>query len=129
MAMKQYRLTDSQWAAIEPIVMKGHRYKVMGRPRANQRATIDAILWVLRTGAPWKAIPKEGYFPCYSSCFKHFARMQEEKLWHKIMTHLLLKLDSEGKLQTTEVVVDGTFAGAKKGVKKPEKQFVASQRK
>lgn len=48
-------LTDEQWKLIKPLLPERGR---MGRPRADDRKTINGILWVLRTGARWADMPR-----------------------------------------------------------------------
>ena len=53
------RLTDEQWAIVEPLIPIKRREDGKGRPRVDARPVLEAILWVLWTGAPWKALPAE----------------------------------------------------------------------
>ena len=53
--MRDTDLTERQWALIEPLVPRENR---LGRPRVDDRRTINGILWVLRTGARWKDCPR-----------------------------------------------------------------------
>ena len=47
-------LTEGQWATLEPLIPKPRRRKDRrGRPWRKPREVLGAILWVLRTGAPW----------------------------------------------------------------------------
>jgi transposase len=48
-------LTDTQWELIQPLLPAARR---MGRPRADDRRTINGILYVLRTGSNWKDLPE-----------------------------------------------------------------------
>jgi transposase len=50
------RLSDRQWQVIEPLLPLP---KLMGRPRADDRQTRDAILFVLRSGCRWEDLPPE----------------------------------------------------------------------
>lgn len=51
-------LADKQWEVIEPLIPEGlSGPNRKGRPRRNSREVLDAILWILRTGAPWKDLP------------------------------------------------------------------------
>jgi len=48
-------LTDAQWAIIEPLIPKPRgRKDRRGRPWREPRKVLGGVLWVLRTGAPWK---------------------------------------------------------------------------
>jgi hypothetical protein len=48
----RYGLTDGEWTAIEPMLPN----KPRGVPRVNDRRVLNGIFWVLRSGAPWRAI-------------------------------------------------------------------------
>jgi len=49
------RLTDTQWARVEPLLPAPS--KKGGRPRKHDRSMVEAMLWMLRTGAPWRDLP------------------------------------------------------------------------
>jgi transposase len=49
-------LSDRQWEKIEPLLPPPRGF---GRPRAEDRAVLEGILWVLRSGARWRDLPKE----------------------------------------------------------------------
>jgi len=49
-------LTDEQWELIAPHLPPPKR---MGRPRTDDRRTLERILWVLRAGARWQDLPRE----------------------------------------------------------------------
>ena len=48
--MSRYDLTDFEWRVIEPLLPN----KPRGVPRVDDRRVLNGILWVLRTGAPWR---------------------------------------------------------------------------
>ena len=49
-------LTDAQWARIEPLFTG----KANDRgPTADNRMFIEAVMWIVRTGSPWRDLPKE----------------------------------------------------------------------
>jgi transposase len=54
----RYELTDHEWAAIKPMLPN----KPRGVPRVNDRRVLNGIFWVLRTGAPWRDLPR-GFGP------------------------------------------------------------------
>ena len=53
--VKAMHLTEAQWAIVESLIPKPRRRRDgRGRPWREAREVLDGILWVLRTGAPWK---------------------------------------------------------------------------
>lgn len=54
--MARLLMTDSQWNLVEDIFFR--RAKT-GRPPADRRRVLDGIFWILRTGSPWRDLPKE----------------------------------------------------------------------
>ena len=68
MARRGVRLTDAQWATIEPHLPRLPRTRRGGRPWIGNRAVIDGILWVLKTGARWCDLPAE--YPSPSTCWQ-----------------------------------------------------------
>ncbi|MCU1281416.1 MAG: family transposase, partial [bacterium] len=59
-------LTNEQWNVVAPLIPQKRRRDGRGRPRVESRSVLDAILWVLWTGAPWRALPSE--YPPYQTC-------------------------------------------------------------
>lgn len=108
-------LTDEQWAAVEPLLPKPEvREDGRGRPWRDPRDVLNGILWVLRTGAPWADMPER--YPPYSTCFRRFQAWVEEGTLKRVLQHLADDLVARGKLDLSETFIDGTHAGAKKGV-------------
>ena len=54
-----WRIPDSLWRRMEPLLPKYRRSRKGGRPRADLRQVADGIFYVLRTGCQWKAAPEE----------------------------------------------------------------------
>ena len=57
---KRDELTDEQWELIEPFIPQQRvRRDGRGRPWRSNREVLDGIIWILRSGARWKDLPKE----------------------------------------------------------------------
>ena len=54
--MPRHGLTDREWELIQDLFPPPAR---MGRPPRDRRQIVNAILWILRTGAPWRDLPPE----------------------------------------------------------------------
>lgn len=58
--MTRHRLTDDQWELIADVFPSPAK---TGRPRADRRRVVDGILWIMRTGAPWRDLPEDDFGP------------------------------------------------------------------
>lgn len=103
-------LRDDQWELIAPLLPIR---KKPGRPRADDRRTLGGILWVLRSGARWKDLPKE--YGSRSTCHRRLQEWQEQGVWEHIWLMFLPTLDQQGKLDWSQAFLDGSFVPAKKG--------------
>lgn len=110
-------LTDEQWAAIKRFVPGRERERTTalgGRPWRDPRDVLNGVLWVLRTGAPWADLPSR--YPPYQTCHRRFQKWEREGVLDRILRGLAEHLRKKGKLDLTEAFIDGTHAGAKRGV-------------
>jgi transposase len=74
------RLTDAEWAVLEPLVPAN---KPGGRPpKYSRRDLVDAILYVVRQGCTWRALPAE--FPYWNTAFWYFQEWQTDGTWDQI---------------------------------------------
>jgi transposase len=62
--MDRIELTDGQWRVVEPLLPPERGRP--GRPSRSNREMVNAILWVHRTGSPWRDLPR-GYGPWQSA--------------------------------------------------------------
>jgi putative transposase len=73
-------LTDAEWALLEPLIRRSHP---AGRRQIDPlRRIIDAIFYLLRTGAQWRMLPHE-YPPRYA-VFYHYAQWREDGTWEHV---------------------------------------------
>lgn len=105
-------LTNAQWAVLKPLLPK-QNFTKGGRPRADDRKTLNGILWVLRTGAQWSEMPKK--YGSYVTCWRRLKKWEDDGIWEKIWQRLLAMLDEEERLDWALAFLDGSFVPAKKG--------------
>ena len=98
---------------VAPLVPDRPGRERRGRPRVESRSVLDGILWVLWSGAPWRALPSE--YPPYQTCHRRMQEWVRERVFMKILRALAEDLCDRGKFDLTEAFVDGTHAGAKRG--------------
>ena len=108
-----FELTDDQWSVIEDLFGTPPRKTAVGRPRADSRRCFEGVLWVLRTGARWRDLPK--CFPSPTTCWRRFQEWSANGVWAAAWQRLLMLLDEHGKIDRQHSIADGTFSSAKKG--------------
>ena len=80
-------LREAEWRLIAP-EMPAH--KPLGRRRSTDlREVVNAILYVLRSGCPWRMLPKE--FPPWQTVYRYFSAWRDSGLWASIGYSLVLK--------------------------------------
>ncbi len=122
------QLTDEQWSVVQPLIPKPKiRKDRKGRPRVEARSVLDGMLWILWTGAPWKALPSE--YPPYQTCHRRMQEWVAERVFWKMLKALAEDLRQRGKIDLTEAFIDGTHAGAKRGALSSELLAVAPQQR
>lgn len=107
------RLTDEQWARVAPHLPKPNRSLKGGRPRSDDRACFEGILWILRSGARWKDLPDA--YPSPATCWRRLSEWEAQDIWLELWRAFLAQLDEAKQLDWSEAFMDGTFAPAKKG--------------
>jgi transposase len=112
-------VTDAEWCILNPLLPdRGER----GPAVANKRLTVNGILWVLRTGAPWRDMPKR--YGNWNSVFVRFTRWSKLGVWDAVFETLALlgpPADEEHAIDSTIVRAHQHAAGAKGGIKRAKR--------
>jgi transposase len=99
-------LTESAWTTLEPLLpARGRR----GGQWRDHRTVINGMLWKLRTGAPWRDLPKR--YGAWQTCADRLYRWRREGLWDRLLTHVQTKSDAVGEV-VWEVSIDSSTARA-----------------
>ena len=80
--MARYDLSESEWRLIAPLLPN----KPRGVPRVDDRRVINGIFYVLRTGSPWRDVPKR-YGP-YTTVYNRYHRWAKAGVWARVFTAL-----------------------------------------
>jgi transposase len=104
-------LTDAQWARIEKLVVGKEGDK--GRHGEDNRLFVDAVLWIARTGAPWRDLPPE--FGNWNSQFQRFRRWARKGVWENLFKELSVESDCEYLLIDSTIVRAHQHAAGAKG--------------
>jgi len=107
-------LTSAQWRRIEQLVPGKEGDK--GRHGEDNRLFVDAVLWIARSGAPWRDLP--GEFGNWNSVFQRFRRWAKKGVWQRVFRALIEHPDFEYLIiDSTIVRAHQHAAGAKGGAK------------
>jgi transposase len=123
MYMNRGDLTHTPWERLQPLLPP--QKPKTGRPAVDHRRILNGILWILRTGAPWRDLP-ERYGP-WRTVASRFYRWQRAGIWSRLLAAVQAPADVEGQINWDIHYIDGTIirahqhaAGAKKGTQKPK---------
>lgn len=112
-----WRIPDALWERMEPLLPKRKPHRKGGRPPLPWRAVLDGIFFVLRTGCPWKAMPK-GLFGSGSSLHRYFQRLVRRKLFGTLWKLALEEYDALKGIDWEWQALDGAMTKAPLGGEK-----------
>jgi transposase len=81
---KRHELTDEQWERIKPLLPP--QKPSTGRPAIDHRRIINGILWILKTGAPWRDLPER--YGSWRTVYSRFYRWSKSGVWERIFSAL-----------------------------------------
>ncbi|MGQ0810604.1 MAG: IS5 family transposase, partial [Nitrospiraceae bacterium] len=84
-----------------------------GRRPVPARAVLEAVLWILNTGAHWHRLPQCD--PNYKTVHRRFQQWREREVLRDMLTQLANTLREEGEIDERESFIEATFASAKGG--------------
>lgn len=109
--MTTIHLRDEEWKKIH-LFLRSNRRVHVGSARKCRRF-LEAVMWISRSGAQWRLLPKE--YGNWNSVYKRFARWCDEGVWDEMMQHFANDPDMEnGILDSTIVRAHPCAAGAQK---------------
>jgi transposase len=101
-------LTNGQWQRLQPLLPP--QKPRTGRPNKNHRRVLNGILWVHRTGAPWRDLPA-----CYGAVgtvSSRFYRWRAAGIWQHVLSDLQAMADERGEVDWDLHFVDATIVRA-----------------
>ena len=115
--MPRHALSDCEWNLLEPLLPQRAQ---TGRPPKEHRAIIDALLWLAKTGAPWRDLPER--FGPWRTVATRFYRWTRSGLWERILAELRRMANGKSGIDWEVHLIDATnvrahhcAAGAKGG--------------
>jgi transposase len=106
--MPRRELSERQWQRLQSLPPPEKPWT--GRPNEDHRRVLNGILWVQRTGAPWRDLPAR-YGPV-GTISSRFYRWRKSGLWQQILSALQAEADAQGKVDWDLHFVDATIVRA-----------------
>ena len=111
-AMHRHDISDHAWSLLAPLLL-GRRGTWGGRAKDN-RLFVNAIFWILRTGAPWRDLPPE--YGGWKNTHRRFCRWRDKGPWEPVLANPMDLPNFEWlMLDSTYCKVHAHAAGAKDG--------------
>ncbi len=101
-------LTDAQWDRLRPLLPP--QKPRTGRPADDHRSVLNGIVWILRTGCPWRSLPER--YGSWETVSGRFYRWRKAGVWDHVLAALPRQADAEGRLDWTLHFVDSTVVRA-----------------
>jgi transposase len=101
--MSRLRLTDEAWELLADVFPEP---AATGRPRRDPRTVLDGILWVLRTGAPWRDLPEE--FGPWQTVWRLFDQWNAQGTLAELLHRLQAAFVAAGAIDQQLWCIDGT---------------------
>jgi transposase len=110
-----WRVDDTLWALLAPILKSEKERKKPGRPRRDDRAIFDGLIWLARTGAQWSQLPRE--FGPKSTVHERFSEWVATGALERAWAVLLREYDAAIGLDWSWQAADGCIVKAPFGKK------------
>ena len=109
--MDRLVLSDAQWARIAGLIIG--RPDQRGATGRDNRMFVEGVLWVVRTGAPWRDLP--AVFGDWNSVFRRFSRWSVKGVWQRMFAAMADDPDFEYLIVDSTIVRAHQHASGAKG--------------
>ena len=119
---RRHEVTDQQWELIEPLLPV--RTAKTGRKPVDARKMLNGILWILRTGSPWRDMLER--FGPWQTVYHYFGRWRADGTFDKILEALQIRLDRQGRIDWDLWCIDGSNVRAARCAAGADKKAAAA---
>jgi len=103
--MDRHEMTNEQWEILETCLPPLHTGR--GCKMHDRRQHINGVLWILKTGAPWRDLPKK--YGKWGTVYARYRLWQLDGTWDLILDKLLIRFEADGHIDWSAFSVDGTI--------------------
>ncbi len=109
------RVSESLWKAIAPLLPERKPSPKGGRPPVSDRACLEGIIFVLKTGMPWQMLPTRLGYGSGSTCWRRFHAWTWLGVWPEWHRRRWRVLGRRGRINLERAVIDSASVRALKG--------------
>jgi transposase len=118
--MAKLIVSDELWEIVEPLIPKvKRRRRYPGRKRIPDRNALTGILFVLRTGIPWRDLPPEMGCGSGVTCWRRLVEWQRQGVWQRLHEVLLARLHAAEQIDWQRAAIDSSHVRAFEGASRP----------
>lgn len=105
--MRRHELSDKEWELVNDLLPVP---KKRGRRPAEARKVLNGMIWILRTGAPWRDLP-ERYGP-WRTVYDRFNLWSRDGTFDRVVSRLQAQLDAQKRIDWELFCIDGSVVRA-----------------
>jgi transposase len=90
--MRRHELSDAQWELVKAHIPE--RTSATGRPPRDPRDMLNGMMWIVRTGAPWRDLPER--FGPWQTVYDYFTEWRQGGVLDQVLEALQIRLDADG---------------------------------
>lgn len=114
-SMARDLVPDALWERVAPLLPVAKKKKKPGRPRAEDRAALEAIVFVLRTGIPWEMLPAKQFGLSGMTAWRRLEQWTRAGVFEQLQRVLLNELGQRGQVDFSRASIDSSAVRASKG--------------
>jgi transposase len=113
--MSKRHVTKALWKTVQPLLPEPKASPKGGRPPIPDRACLEGIIFVLKSGMPWQMLPTELGYGSGSTCWRRFRDRTRLGVWPELHAQPLRILGRHGRINLERAVIDSASVRALKG--------------
>jgi transposase len=117
--MREALVSEELWEVIGPLLPAEPPKPKGGRPRIPDRVVLAGIVYVLKSGVPWRMLPKELGCGSGVTCWRRLRDWQRAGVWSRLHRVLLDELGKAGLIDWSRACLDSASVAAKREARRP----------
>jgi transposase len=118
--MTRKNISNQLWKYLQPLLLPQQPSPRGGRPRLDDNAVLNGIMFVLTTGIPWEDLPQSLGFGSGMTCWRRLRDWQAQGIWQRLHVALLTQLHRAGHIDWSRASLDGASVASPRGARKQD---------